>query len=156
MPFYIIAAVTIMIDQISKYSVRFYMELGETIPVHQLLQFTYIENSGMARGLFQGYARVFAFIAVLFVAGIMYYRKKGELRGALMDIGTGFLVGGAVGNGIDRLLFGQVTDFLAFGSGRGILNIADVAINIGVLFMILAMVRTYVKERVKPKPIEEG
>jgi signal peptidase II len=144
-----------MIDQISKIWVRIYMELGESIPIHRLLQFTYIENSGMARGLFPGYARLFAIIAILFVAGIIYYRKKGELRGTLMDIGTGFLAGGAIGNGIDRVIFGSVTDFLAFGSGRGIMNLADIAINMGVLCMILAMIRAYIMERFKFKRMEE-
>ncbi|NHN32318.1 signal peptidase II [Paenibacillus sp. S3N08] len=151
MLFYMISIAVVLIDQISKICVRIFMELGETVPFHRLLEFTYIENSGMARGLFPGYARLFAVIAILFVAGIMYYRKKGELRGKWMDIGTGFLAGGAIGNGIDRVIFGSVTDFLAFGSGRGIMNLADMAINIGVLCMVFAMVRAYVMERSEHK-----
>ncbi|MCU6796131.1 signal peptidase II [Paenibacillus sp. WQ 127069] len=156
MLFYIIAAIVMIIDQASKRLVRLYMELGESIPVHRLLQFTYIENDGMARGLFPGYARLFALVAVLFVAGILYYRKKGELRGTLMDIGTGFMVGGAVGNAIDRIVLGTVTDFLAFGSGRGVMNIADLAINIGVLFMIIAMIQNYVSQKSKSEHVNEG
>jgi signal peptidase II len=140
-----------MIDQLSKIAVRIYMELGDSIPIHRLLQFTYIENSGMARGLFPGYARLFGVVAIVFVVGILYYRKKGELRGTMMDIGTGFLAGGAIGNGIDRFVFGSVTDFLAFGTGRGVMNLADIAINVGVLCMILAMARVYAKERLRLK-----
>ncbi|SFM03298.1 signal peptidase II [Paenibacillus sp. 1_12] len=156
MLFYVIAAVVVLIDQGSKRLISLYMELGESFPIHRLLQFTYIENDGMARGLFPGYARLFALVAIIFVAGILYYRKKGELRGTLMDIGTGFLVGGAIGNAIDRIVLGTVTDFLAFGSGRGVMNIADLAINIGVLFMIIAMIQNYVSQKVKPEHAEES
>ncbi|MNP54176.1 lipoprotein signal peptidase [compost metagenome] len=49
------------------------------------------------------------------------------------------MVGGALGNAIDRFVFAKVTDFLVFPSGRGILNLADVAINIGVILLVIGM-----------------
>lgn len=53
-----------------------------------------------------------------------------------METGTALLVGGAVGNAIDRILFNKVTDFVAFQHGHGILNLADIAINVGVLLIL--------------------
>jgi signal peptidase II len=67
------------------------------------------------------------------------------MKGALIDSSFGFLVGGAIGNGIDRLLFGQVTDFI-IRSG-GILNLADHAIELGVLLLIIYGVVSWLKNK---------
>ncbi|RXZ77620.1 signal peptidase II [Paenibacillaceae bacterium] len=135
MLFYITAILVVLVDQISKIIVRIHMPINEDYSLWGI-QLTHIENSGMAGGLFQGYARLFGIVAVLFVAGVIYYRKKEGLNGTLSEISFAFLVGGAVGNGIDRLLFGQVTDFLVSRSGNGVLNMADHAIKIGVILLV--------------------
>jgi signal peptidase II len=61
---------------------------------------THIENSGMAGGLLHGYARLFGIVAVLFVAGVIYYRRKGEIKGVMNGIGFAFLVGALLGMGL--------------------------------------------------------
>lgn len=134
--FYIIAVFVVIIDQISKNLIRAYVDIGE-ITSFWGIPITHYENSGMASSLFQGYGRVFGIVAVVFVIAVFHYRKKGEIKGPLLDSSFGFLVGGAVGNGIDRLLFGQVTDFLISFPSGGILNLSDHAIQIGVLLLIL-------------------
>ncbi|MFC5650966.1 signal peptidase II [Paenibacillus solisilvae] len=134
--FYAIAILVALIDQISKYLIRSYLHIGETASLWGI-ELTHYENSGMARSLFQGYARLFGIAAVIFVAAVLYYRRTGQLKGLILNCSLGFLVGGAVGNAIDRLLFGQVTDFLVSRSGKGILNFADHAIEAGVLLLIL-------------------
>ncbi|WP_257786637.1 signal peptidase II [Paenibacillus crassostreae] len=121
-------------DQLSKYLIRTYIAIDEDFTLWGL-QLTHIENSGMAGGLFQGYGVIFGVVAVLFVIGVFYIRRTGEMKGALIDSSFGFLVGGAIGNGIDRLLFGQVTDFII--RTKGVLNIADHAIEMGVLLLII-------------------
>ncbi|MCS7460783.1 signal peptidase II [Paenibacillus doosanensis] len=147
MLFYITAAIVTAIDQWAKIWIRNSMEVGQSVPFWDpVLHFTYYENSGMAHSLFPGYGRLFALFAVLFIAGVLYYRAKGEIKGRWMDLSMGFLVGGAAGNAIDRILFGKVTDFLEFTSGHGILNLADVAINIGVLLVIVSAVIGIVKK----------
>ncbi|MGF6949170.1 signal peptidase II [Neobacillus sp. B4I6] len=144
MLFYVIAILVIVMDQLSKYLIRAYIDINETFTLWGI-QFTHIENSGMAGGLFQGYARLFGVVAVLFVIGVLYFRKTGDMKGALIDSSFGFLVGGAIGNGIDRLLFGQVTDFI-IRSG-GILNLADHAIEIGGLLLIIYGVVSWLKNK---------
>ncbi|NEU30621.1 signal peptidase II [bacterium LRH843] len=144
MLFYVIAILVIVMDQFSKYLIRIYIDINETFTLWGI-QFTHIENSGMAGGLFQGYARLFGIVAVLFVIGVLYFRRTGEIKGALMNSSFGFLVGGAIGNGIDRLLFGQVTDFI-IRSG-GILNLADHAIEMGVLLLIIYGVVSWLKNK---------
>ncbi|WP_282937129.1 signal peptidase II [Paenibacillus sp. RC67] len=138
MLFYSIVIIVVAIDQLAKIWIRSSIEVGESVPFwNSVLHLTHYENSGMAHSLFQGYGRLFAVFAVLFIAGVLYYRKKGDIKGKPMDISMGFLVGGAAGNAIDRILFGKVTDFLEFTSGHGILNLADVAINIGVVLLLI-------------------
>lgn len=81
---------------------------------------------------------------MLFVIGVFYFRRTGEMNGALIDSSLGFLVGGAIGNGIDRLLFGQVTDFI-IRSG-GVLNLADHAIEMGVFLLIIFVIVSWFKK----------
>ncbi|MDR7075790.1 signal peptidase II [Neobacillus niacini] len=144
MLFYLIAILVLVMDQLSKYLIRTYIEINETFTLWGI-QFTHIENSGMAGGFFQGYARLFGVGAVLFVIGVIYIRRTGEMKGALIDSSFGFLVGGAIGNGIDRFLFGQVTDFIP--RSGGILNVADHAIEMGVILLIIYGVVSWWKEK---------
>lgn len=83
------------------------------------LQFVYYENSGAAFSSFQGYGKYFSIIAVVFVAAVFYYRRQGKIRGPLLEAASGLLVGGALGNAIDRVIYHQVTDFLVFGNRGG-------------------------------------
>ncbi|MEX2460433.1 MAG: signal peptidase II [Paenibacillaceae bacterium] len=137
--FYIIALLVVLVDQISKYFIRTYVNIDEYVTFLGI-QMTHIENSGMAGSLLQGYARIFGIAAVLFIAGVLYYRKTGVLKGWINVLSFGFLVGGAAGNGIDRILFGQVTDFLVSRSRNGVLNLADHAIEIGMLLLVVSAV----------------
>ena len=143
MLFYVIAILVIMTDQLSKYLIRTNIDIDETFTLWGI-QLTHIENSGMAGSLFQGYGPLFGVVAVLFVIGVLYFRRTGEMKGALIDSSFGFLVGGAIGNGIDRLLFGQVTDFI-IRSG-GVLNLADHAIEMGMLLLIIYGVVSWLKK----------
>ncbi|MFK9092987.1 signal peptidase II [Bacillus salipaludis] len=143
MLFYVIAILVIVADQLSKYLIRTYIDINEAFTLWGI-QLTHIENSGMAGSLFQGYGRLFGVVAVLFVIGVFYFRSTEEMKGALIDSSLGFLVGGAIGNGIDRLLFGQVTDFI-IRSG-GVLNLADHALEMGVFLLIIYGVVSWLKK----------
>lgn len=146
MLFYLISVLVIIADQTAKILVRAHMQLGETIHIWSpYLQFSYYENSGAAFSSFQGYGKYFAVVAALFVAAVFYYRRKGELNGFLLEAASGFLVGGAVGNAVDRVIFHQVTDFLVFGRDGGILNLADLAINAGGLLIIVHLITEKLK-----------
>ena len=144
MLFYLIAILVFVLDQLSKYLIRIYINLYETFTLWGI-PLTHIENSGMAGGYFPGYARLFGVAAAVFVIVVFYIRRNEEMKGALIDSSFGFLVGGAIGNGIDRLLFGQVTDFIP--RSGGILNIADHAIEIGLALLIIYGVVSWWKEK---------
>jgi signal peptidase II len=138
MYFYVTALFVFIVDQISKILIRLNLPEGDSVVIWEgILHFTHYENSGAAGSSFQGYGRWFIIPAILVIIFVIRARKKGELRGFVLETGSAFFVGGAAGNMIDRILFNQVTDFLDFQYGRGILNMADVALNIGVLFFVL-------------------
>jgi signal peptidase II len=144
MLFYLIAILVFVLDQLSKYLIRIYINMYETFTLWGI-PLTHIENSGMAGGYFPGYARLFGVAAVVFVIVVFHIRRNEEMKGALIDSSFGFLVGGAIGNGIDRLLFGQVTDFIP--RSGGILNLADHAIEIGLALLIIYGVVSWWKEK---------
>ncbi|MFJ5762716.1 signal peptidase II [Neobacillus sp. NPDC093182] len=144
MLFYVIAILVLVMDQLSKYLIRIFIDIHENFTLWGIY-FTHIENSGMAGGLFHGYARLFGVVAVLFVIVVLYIRRTGEMKGALIDSSFGFLVGGAIGNGIDRLLFGQVTDFIP--RSGGILNLADHAIEMGLILFIIYGIVSWWKDK---------
>lgn len=144
MLFYFVAIIIIFIDQLTKILVRINVEVNESF-TWMGMEFIYIENSGMAGGLFPGYARLFGVVAIFFVIGVLYLRRTEDWNRLLDDISLGFLVGGAIGNGIDRLLYGEVTDFIV--RSGGILNIADHALEIGVFLLIISVFIGWLKRK---------
>lgn len=153
MIFYVMAILVVLVDQTTKILIRSYLNIDDAFTLWGI-HLTHYENSGMAGSAFQGYARLFGIIAVLFVAGVIYYRRSGVFKGRINDISFGFLVGGAAGNGIDRLLFGQVTDFLVSRSGNGILNMADHAIEIGVILTLInAVLQWFISWKIRRCPV---
>ena len=133
----------ILADQAVKLGIARTMQLGESIPVLQgIFHITYIENPGAAFGMFANQRWVFivAGIFVVFAAGVMY-RRISE-TGRLVRLGAALLLGGAVGNLIDRIRLGRVIDFLDF-----VFNIADIGICVGVACLIYALMRDGEKER---------
>lgn len=140
MLFYSIILVITAVDQLSKYWIRSVMKVGESMPFYKdFISFTYYQNSGAAGSSLQGWAPVLGILAVLIVVGIWWYRRNGGLPGPLKQSAAALLVGGAIGNGIERLLFGKVTDFIVVHSGNGVMNLADIAINLGVVLYVVDM-----------------
>lgn len=154
MLFYLIAIVVLFLDQGAKWIVRTNMELGERVAFWDPhISFIYYENSGAAFSSFQGYGKYFAVIAVVFVAAVFYYRRQGRIRGTLPEAASGFLVGGAIGNAIDRVIYHQVTDFLVFGQRGGIMNLADLAINAGGILIVVYLLLDHFGHRAARKPL---
>ncbi|MFC4099350.1 signal peptidase II [Paenibacillus xanthanilyticus] len=150
--FYWLSISLTAVDLISKLFVRYHMDVGDTKVFREgLLHFTYYQNSGAAGSSFQGYGRLFGVIAVLFIAFVVIYRKRRtDASGVrLQDAGFAFLVAGAAGNGIERLLQGKVTDFLQFRPDGGILNIADLFINVGVVILIGQLLYESIRAKMK-------
>lgn len=138
---YAVALVAIVIDQLTKWAVveGLGMRLGQTIEISPIFDLTYTLNTGVSFGMFSGgEARWILAAFSLIVAGIMSWWALRSPR-RLFAVALGLIIGGALGNAIDRILVGAVIDFLDF-SGLGfpwIFNFADSAISVGVGLLIL-------------------
>jgi signal peptidase II len=137
------ALLIVIVDQLTKAWVLSGLDLREVGRVAiwpPIFNFTWVENRGVSFGLFgDGSARWMLSLFSLAVAGILgWWALKADRR--LLVSAIGLIMGGAIGNVIDRIRFGFVVDFLDF-SGTGVFpwvfNVADSAITIGVILLIL-------------------
>lgn len=134
---YILAILTIILDQVSKWYVQTHFRIGESIPViPDIFHWTYIVNHGAAFGILMHQRWIFLLIVALLVTALYLGRHRLAKAPLYARIGTGSLLGGALGNGWDRLYLGGVVDFFDFRIWP-IFNVADIAICIGVPLLIL-------------------
>ena len=129
----------IFFDRITKIYFSDFLSLGESLPVvRNVLHFTVVHNTGIAFGLFRDQGVVFIFIpiiaVVLLIFNIYYYRNNKALSRVYI-VAFSLILGGAIGNLIDRILFGYVIDFIDLRVWP-VFNIADSAITVGA-FIIL-------------------
>lgn len=117
------------------------MEFGESIPIiDHFLNITSHRNQGAAWGILQGKMWFFYIITIIVILGIIYYIQKAAKGKILFGVSLGFILGGAIGNFIDRVVRKEVVDFVdtnIFGYDFPIFNIADSALCIGVVMLII-------------------
>ena len=152
----LIASTIILLDQWTKGLVRDNLPFGAVwIPVSSLAPFFRIvhwENSGAAFGLFQGGGLIFAVMAVVVAIFIIVYYPQIPQEEKMMKIALAMQLGGALGNLIDRIRFGPVTDFISVGAFP-VFNIADASITVGVGVLILALWLSERKEKQQKMPL---
>ncbi|MBR8701840.1 Lipoprotein signal peptidase [Fusobacterium sp. DD29] len=127
-------------DQLSKYLIDTTMFEGETLPfITNFFHITYVKNRGIAFGLFQGKLDIIGIATIIAIVAIAYYLYKERNKLSLVEkMGFIYILAGAIGNMIDRVFRGYVIDMIDFrGIWSYIFNLADVWINIGVIFIIL-------------------
>jgi len=132
----------IALDQWSKWAIKTSFNLYQSEPVIQdLLHFTYVTNDGMAFGLsFPGGKHILLVMTILltgFIIGFLWKEREGH---PLVKYGLALILSGAVGNLIDRLLYGKVVDFLDLMIGDFhwyIFNVADSSVTIGMVLFII-------------------
>ncbi|MBU36381.1 MAG: signal peptidase II [Candidatus Marinimicrobia bacterium] len=152
----LVSAVVVVVDQITKVLTRSYLDLYDSVPViKNFFHLTYITNDGMAFGLnFPGGVYVFSVISIILTVIIFTYLWKEQNNHILMRLSLALILAGAIGNLIDRLLFGEVVDFFDFMIGDFhwyIFNVADSAVTIG-MFMYLYF-SFYVQPKLKTETV---
>ncbi|MGN8645085.1 signal peptidase II [Gracilibacillus sp. HCP3S3_G5_1] len=147
---YAVALAVIMVDQLTKWLVVTNMEIGERITViESFFYLTSHRNSGAAWGILQGQMTFFYIITLIVVAFIIYYIQKFGKESKWLRLALALVLGGAIGNFIDRLFRQEVVDFFDVYIGAydyPIFNIADSALVVGV---ILIFIYTLLDERNK-------
>lgn len=132
----IICCGTIIIDQVTKWLVEMNLYKSEITLIDKLLSFTYVENYGIAWGAFKQYDILIKVIIPIFIAMIIVFFIKSKLT-TFENVSGSLIVGGAIGNYIDRLVRGYVIDFIDFKIWP-VFNFADICIVIGCVMLMIS------------------
>jgi len=148
-----VSAILVLADQISKAIVVRTMSLYESIPIIQdFFHFTYITNDGMAFGIdFPFGYFIFSAVSVLLTVFLFFYLWSVKNHSIVIRLGLAMIIAGAIGNSIDRLLLGEVIDFLDFMIGDFswyIFNLADSYVTVG---MVLILIDSIILEKKREK-----
>ncbi len=143
--FFVISLGVFILDQVTKMLIMATMFLGQSIPViENIFHITYIHNPGAAFGLLAHRTSFFIAVSLLSVAGAVIYHWKSGVRRGMLPGSLGLITGGALGNLVDRIRFGEVVDFFDFRIWP-IFNVADTAIVLGAVLLALILLRPEVK-----------
>lgn len=137
----IISLIIILIDQISKFlvSTTFSAETQVTV-IPKVLRLIYVKNTGAAFSIFSEHVEFLGIISVLFSIIIILYAVKTKPTHPIHKLSIAFILGGAIGNGIDRIVRGYVIDFIeTVFIEFPVFNIADIAITTGAVLLIIYM-----------------
>jgi signal peptidase II len=145
---YLWAILVIVADRISKMLVIDNMTLGESIPLigNNFLRFTYVQNPGIAFGIhiFPNTFHLVFSLAASVVLIIYLFHIRGQ--SSFLKIPLSLILGGALGNAIDRIFYGQVIDFIDFDfpnfimSRWPVFNLADSAVTIGMILLVIYLI----------------
>jgi signal peptidase II len=134
----------VVVDQVAKALVTRALAPGESVSiVGDLLRIVFGQNTGALFGLFKDNAAMFGLVSLLVVGLIVAYHARAAAS-LYLTVTLGFLLGGAIGNMIDRLRIGYVVDFVDVGIGRTrfyTFNVADSAISLAILLLLIAALR---------------
>jgi signal peptidase II len=142
----IVIALVSASDQLSKLWIRAHLELGESFSITDRLSFIYIRNTGSAFGLLANQTFLIIIISIAALLFILLFLRYLSPATTLSIVSISLIMGGAVGNLIDRIRFGYVTDFIYFRLWGNFhwpaFNIADAAITVGVFVLIYSFYRS--------------
>lgn len=157
-----IAAAALVLDQLTKYWAQTSLQAAGDIPLWEdVFHFHYARNTGAAFSMLEGHNWLFFIFTVVVVAGMGWYlfRHRRDMH-PLLRVALGLVIGGALGNFIDRVTLGYVVDFLYFKLiNFAIFNVADSALVIGCILMgiyILAVHERYTRQMKQPEEGEHG
>jgi len=131
----------VFLDALSKTLISSMIHYGDTITViKDFFWLTYLKNTGAAWSLFQGQKYLFLLVAIIGMLIMGYFFIKSDTKNVWLRIALILMFAGTLGNFMDRLLYGSVRDFLSFntfGYMFPVFNVADMALNIGVVCLVI-------------------
>ncbi|WP_455479419.1 signal peptidase II [Bartonella sp. B23] len=153
LPFFLLGLVlTVGIDQAVKYWVMHNMILGTAKPLLPFLSLYHTRNSGIAFSFFSSFSHwVLIVIALVVIIFLLWFWKKVEYNKSLTRFGLTLIIGGAIGNLIDRIRFHYVTDYILFHIDDifyfAIFNLADSFITLGVIAILIEELRIWIRTK---------
>ena len=140
MPFIslIVGAVLVIIDQIIKYFVSAYLQpVGSVSEKDNIFSLTYVENKGVAFGMFSDMRWIFVALTAIMLAIIIFYMFKKRPKGKFFYVCAALIIGGGIGNLIDRIFYGYVIDYLSLSFFPPVCNFADYCITAGTIMLVI-------------------
>ena len=147
-----VALSAVAADQLTKAIVSSQLALDESVHVLGFFSIHYVENSGIAFGLFASATSIVILLTTLAVAWMLYFFGRSGARHPVLPVALGLVMGGSVSNLVDRVRLGHVTDFLDFKYWPAF-NLADSFITIGVVILLLALMSA---DRMRPPRVREA
>ena len=137
----IVVIISLLLDIGSKFLVSriFILNESKTI-IDNFLDITYVRNTGAAWSILDNNTWMVTVISLLIIIGIICYVYRNRVSKKILKIGYGLILGGAIGNFIDRIVYGYVIDFIdidIFGWNYPIFNLADMFIVVGVILVMI-------------------
>lgn len=134
--------VVILLDMVSKYIVSRLLIVNESVMIiKNFFNITYVRNTGAAFSIFSGNTFLVMIVSFIIIIGIILYISKNKPSNKIEKISYSLILGGAIGNFIDRIIYGYVRDFIEidiFGWDYPIFNLADVFVVVGVILLVIA------------------
>ena len=140
MPFIslIVGAVLVIIDQIIKYFVSAYLQpVGSVSVIDNIFSLTYVENKGVAFGMFSDMRWIFVVLTSILLVIIIFYMFKKRPKGKFFYVCAALIIGGGIGNLIDRIFYGYVIDYLSLSFFPPVCNFADYCITAGTIMLVI-------------------
>jgi signal peptidase II len=139
-----IALLVVIADQLSKWWIKANLAPGESLFDAGFFQIIHIQNTGAAFGIFKGHPlffTIFDFIGIIVFLLVVFFlpRRWPSYDRMLVRVGLGLVLGGTIGNLINRLHLGQVTDFLNLKIWP-VFNVADASISVGVIILVFCII----------------
>ena len=153
--FFLVALAVAVGDQHSKIWIRSNLAVGQSLPEEGFLRLTHVQNTGAAFGIFQNHTFQLTIVSFIGAAVILFYafyvrRRYTFLNNGVSMAALGVVLGGTVGNLIDRLSLGYVTDFILVGTFPAY-NVADASITTGTSVFAGFLIYLLVRERHETK-----
>ena len=138
---YFLIIFILIADQLSKLYIINNFYYGESIAIiDNILHITYVKNTGAAFGILKGKSEIFILITIVIITSLLYYRFKCTEKEIFMDMALALIIGGAIGNLIDRIRLKYVVDFIDLRVWP-VFNIADSAVVVGAFLLIIYIYR---------------
>ena len=132
-----LTVILVILDQITKVLSKLYLKpIGTKVIIDNIFSFSYVENFGAAWGIMQNSRWFFVIMTLIILIGGAIYLNKNKIKSKIFKLSTALIYAGAIGNLIDRLIFGYVTDFLEITFiSYPVFNIADCCVVIGAVLL---------------------
>lgn len=133
-----IAGLVVIIDQVIKYFVAMYLpQAGVVIAIPHLLDLNYVENRGVAFGMFENMRWIFVALTSVIIVILLYIIIFKKIKSKMFLISSALIIGGGIGNLIDRVLYGYVIDYLQLSFFSPVCNFADYAVTVGTVLLVI-------------------